>query len=101
MNPFELFKNMQNIQQQMQSKLDGIEAVGSSGGGMVEVKINGKMEVQSIHIEKEVVDPNDTQTLEVLIAAAFNQAVKEVQGILQKEAMGMAGNMNLPSSFKG
>ncbi|MDC7244787.1 MAG: YbaB/EbfC family nucleoid-associated protein [Sphaerochaetaceae bacterium] len=101
MNPFELFKNMQNLQQQMQSKLDGIEASGSSGGGMVEVKVNGKMEVQSIHIEPEIVDPNDVKTLEVLVAAAFNQAVKEVQDILQKEAMGMAGNMNIPAAFKG
>jgi len=101
MNPFELFKNMQNLQHQMQSKLDGIEATGSSGGGMVEVKINGKMEVQSIHIEQDIIDPNDAKTLEVLIAAAFNQAVKEVQDILQKEAMGMAGNMNIPTSFKG
>ncbi len=101
MNPFDLLKNMQNIQQTMQTKLDTIKCSGTSGAGMVEITINGRMEVLSIHIDKDIIDPMDPKTLEVLIASAFNAAVAEVQEILKKEAMGMAGNMNIPTSFKG
>jgi len=96
MNPFDLFKNMQNIQsqmQQMQTKLEHMRATGSSGAGMVEVTVNGKMEVQSIHISEEVVDPKDIGTLEVLVASAFNAAVNEVQEMLKSEAAGIAGGM--------
>jgi DNA-binding YbaB/EbfC family protein len=98
MNPFDLMKNMQNIQsqmQQMQSKLAVMRATGSAGAGMVEVTINGKMEVQSIHISPEVVDPTDISTLEVLVASAFNAAVKNVQDQLKTEATSLAGGMNL------
>lgn len=96
MNPFDMFKNMQNIQsqmQQMQAKLEHIQVSGSSGGGMVEVTVNGKMEVQSISISSEVVDPSDISTLEVLVAAAFNAAVKNVQDQLKSEATALAGGM--------
>lgn len=98
MNPFDLFKNMQNIQsqmQQMQAKLDQMRATGSSGAGMVEVTVNGKMEVQSIHISEEVVDPTDVKTLEVLVASAFNAAVKEIQDMLKNEATSLTGGMNV------
>ena len=96
MNPFDMFKNMQNIQaqmQQMQSKLEHLRATGSSGGGMVEVTVNGKMEVQSITISPEVVDPADIKTLEVVVAAAFNAAIRNVQDLLKSEAASLAGGM--------
>lgn len=104
MNPYDVFKNMQTIQQQMQqmqSKLGQMRATGTSGAGMVEVTINGKMEVQSIHISPEVVDPADVETLEVLVASAFNAAVRIIQEQLQTEATSLAGNMNIPTGFPG
>ena len=96
MNPFDMFKNMQQIQtqmQQMQAKLEQIRATGSAGGGMVEVTVNGKMEVQSITIAPEVVDPTDISTLEVVVASAFNAAVQNVQDMLKSEAASLAGGM--------
>lgn len=97
MNPFDLMKNMQNIQaqmQHMQAKLEQMRANGSAGAGMVEVTVNGKMEVQSIRIAPEVVDPSDISTLEVLVASAFNAAVKDVQDRLKSEAASIAGGMH-------
>ena len=91
-----MFKNMQQIQtqmQQMQAKLEQIRATGSAGGGMVEVTVNGKMEVQSITIAPEVVDPTDISTLEVVVASAFNAAVQNVQDLLKSEAASLAGGM--------
>jgi len=76
--------------EQMQGKLETLRASGSSGGAMVEVVINGKMEVQSIKIEPEVVDPQDVKTLEVLIASAFNAAVENMQEQLKEQAARVA-----------
>lgn len=96
MNPFDLMKNMQNIQQQMQEKLTILRSTGSSGGGMVEVTINGKMEVQNINIEADIIDPKDPKTLELLVAGAFNNAVGNMQEQLKQEALSMTGGMNIP-----
>ncbi len=73
MNPFDLLKNMQNMQQQvqqMQGKLAQMRVNGSSGAGMVEVTINGKMEVHPSKSPK-VVELTVIPTLEVLVASAF------------------------------
>ena len=102
MNPFDLFKNMQNMQQQaqqMQAKLAKMRFTASSGAGMVEVTVNGQMEVQSITIAPEIVDPSDISTLEVLVASAFNSAVRQVQDELKTEASAFANGMNLPEGF--
>ena len=48
------------------------------------------MEVQSIKIEESVIDPNEIRTLEVLVAAAFNNAVVEMQELLKEEASSLA-----------
>ena len=104
MNPFDLVKNMQNIQQHMQNmqaKLGGMRAQGSAGGGMVEVVVNGRMEVQSMKIAPEVIDPNDAHTLEVLVASAFNSAIMAMQDQLKNEATSMAGGLNIPPEFRG
>lgn len=104
MNPFDIIKNMQNIQshmQNMQHKLETLRATGSAGAGMVEITINGKMEVQSITISEEVVDPHDISTLEVLIASAFNHAVTEMQQVIKQEATSYASTMNIPPEYKG
>ncbi|MHC1691612.1 MAG: YbaB/EbfC family nucleoid-associated protein [Sphaerochaetaceae bacterium] len=102
MNPFDVLKNMQNMQQQMQQlqgRLALMRVSGASGGGMVEVTINGKMEVQSIRIAPEIVDPKDISTLEVLVASAFNNAVGNAQEQLKTEATSLAGGMELPPGF--
>lgn len=94
MNPFDLVKNLQDIQQQLdqaKTKLSQLRVQGSAGAGLVEVTLNGLMEVQSIHISPQVVDPSDTQTLQVLVASAFNAAVHNVQEQLKSEASLLSG----------
>lgn len=90
MNPFELIKNMKGIQEnvkKMQEMLPTITAVGSAGAGMVEVTINGKFIVTQIHIDKDMVDPEDVATLEVLLTSAFNDASAKIQQKIQSEGM--------------
>ena len=105
-NPFDLLKNAQMIQEQMgsmQEKLASVRAVGSSGGGMVEIEINGKMEILAVRIKPEVVDPDDVIILQDLIAAALNQALENVREKMASEIGAMAGGMgiNLPGLLGG
>ncbi len=95
MNPFEMMKNMKDLQKnvdEMKSQLETIFATGTSGAGMVEITINGKYNITDIIIDKTIVDPEDVNTLQVLIAAAFNSASENLQKKLQEESAKMAGS---------
>lgn len=87
---------MQRQMEEIQNELAEKTVEGSSGGGMVKVIANGKQDIVSIKIEKEVVDPEDVEMLEDLILSAVNQA-REKAGELQAESMGaLTGGMNIP-----
>jgi DNA-binding YbaB/EbfC family protein len=97
-NPLDILKNAQKLQEQMgsfQEKLAGFSETGSAGGGMVEVEINGKMEVLAVRISPEVVDPNDIEMLQDLCAAAVASALEKIGGRIKTEmgflAMGIPG----------
>ncbi|MCP4570198.1 MAG: YbaB/EbfC family nucleoid-associated protein [FCB group bacterium] len=87
---------MQRQMEEIQNELAEKTVEGSAGGGMVKVIANGKQDIVSIKIEKEVVDPEDVEMLEDLILSAVNQA-REKAGELQAESMGaLTGGMNIP-----
>ena len=95
-NPFEIFKNAQKIQEQMsgfQEKLAYISATGSSGGGMVEIDINGKLEVAAVRIVPEVVE--DLEMLQDLIMSAFSDGMAKIKECINNEVGSMAGGFNL------
>jgi DNA-binding YbaB/EbfC family protein len=80
------------IQEEMAER--SVEA--SSGGGMVTVTANGKQEVLSIRIEPEVVDPEDVEMLQDLVAAAVNEALKKAQEMVAEEMAKVTGGMSIP-----
>ena len=96
-NPFDLLKNAQKIQEQMgafQEKLGSIKVTGSAGGGMTKIDMNGRMEVLSLRIEQEIMD--DREMLQDLIVAAFNNAMDKVREEISQEAGAM-----LPAGMSG
>jgi DNA-binding YbaB/EbfC family protein len=109
-NPFDLLKNAQKIQEQMgafQNKLAGISVTGSSGGGMVEVELNGKFEVIAVRIAPEAVEGGDAEMLADLVAAAFSSSLEKVRAAVSGEMGAMAGGLGIqgftgnPSGFPG
>ncbi len=95
--------NMMKQAQQMQAKMmkmqeelshKTIEA--TSGGGMIKVIANGKQQIVSIDIEKEVVDPDDVEMLQDLILAAINDALAKSQEMVSGEMSKITGGMNIP-----
>lgn len=89
-------QKMQEDMTAMQSELEAREYDISAGGGMVSVRINGKREILSINVKPEVVDPDDVETLEDILVAAVNEAIKTVDASQESEMSKITGSMNLP-----
>ena len=97
-----MLKQAQKMQEDMaakQAELEEQEYEVAAGGGVVNVKINGKKEILSVKIDPEVVDPDDVETLEDLIVAGVNEAIKKVEAISAEEMQKITGSMNLPGMF--
>ena len=99
MNPKQLMKQAQQMQEKLQEQMAALEVQGTSGGGMVTVTMTGKKEVLSVKIEKEAVDPNDVEMLQDLVIAAINEAGRKVDEGLQDQLGGMFGGMKIPGLF--
>ncbi len=103
-NPFDLLKNVQKLQEQaggMRQRLEAISATGCAGGGMVEVDMNGVMEVLAVRISPEVVSPENKEMLEPLITAACADARSRVTEMIGKDMTDATGIPNLASMFSG
>ena len=92
-------QKMQEDMAQKQAELEELEYETSAGGGVVNVKINGKKEILSVKIDPEVVDPDDVETLEDLVTAAVNEAIKTVEAVSAEEMQKITGSMSLPGMF--
>lgn len=68
----------------------------SSGGGMVKVVISGKLEVVSVSIEREVIDKDESEVLETLVAAAMNEALRKAQDLVKSKMTELTGGINIP-----
>ena len=95
--------NMMKQAQQLQSRMMKLQeeladktVESSSGGGMVKVTANGRQQVLSIQIEKEVVDPDDVEMLQDLILAAVNDALAKAQEMVSSEMGKLTGGLNIP-----
>lgn len=89
-------QKMQENMEVLTSDLEQKEYEISAGGGVVTVKINGKCEITNIEIKPEIVDPDDIETLQDIIVAAVNEAVKKVNDIKETEMSKVTGNLSIP-----
>ncbi len=92
--------------QQMQRKMEEIkkelaqkEIKVSSGGGMIEITINGQQEINEIKIEPDVIDVNEKEMLEDLILAAVNEALRQSKELAAQEMSKLTGGANIPGLF--
>jgi hypothetical protein len=95
-------KQAQQMQAKMavaQARLQEETAEASSGGGMVTVVANGKGELLSLKIKRDVVDPDDVEMLEDLVLAAANEALRMTRDRMSEEMNKLTGGMNVPGMF--
>jgi len=96
-----LLKQAQKMQEDMQKSQEQLamqEVLGTAGGGMVSVRMNGKKKILSIKIDPSIIDPQDAEGLEDLIIAAVNQATDEADKLSNDEMTKIVPK--LPSGFK-
>jgi len=84
---------------QLQEEMAGKTIEASSGGGMVNIVMNGKQEVISIRIDPEVVNKEDVEMLQDLITAAVNEAIRKSQEMMTEEMKKITGGMSIPGLF--
>jgi len=93
-------QQLQSKMSEMQEQLATVEVTGSSGGGMVQVTLNGRAEARRIQIDPSLVDPADTEVLEDLIVAAFNDAKAKVEAMIAERMSELTGSLQLPPGMQ-
>jgi DNA-binding YbaB/EbfC family protein len=89
-------KKMQERMARLQQELETKTVDASSGGGMVSVVVNGKFEIISLKIEKDVVNAEDVEMLQDLVMAAVNEGVRKAQEMTTAEMSKITGGLNIP-----
>ena len=98
MSPFELMKNLKNIEgkmQDMKAELATIRATGSSGGNMVQITLNGQFELIDIKLDPICVDNRDVPMLQDLIKAAHHSAIEKITEEIKQKSSSLMG-INIP-----
>ena len=99
-NPQKMMKQLQETQERLQQELETLEIEATSGGGMVKVVMNGHKQLRTVTIDPEVVDKDDVEMLQDLVAAAVNEATRRADEAIREKlgglAGGLAGGLKLP-----
>ena len=90
---------MQKKMGQMQQDMEAQQVEATAGGGMVTAVVNGRQKLLSLTIDPQVVDPDDVEMLQDLVAAAVNEAILKSQELMQAEMSKLTGGMNIPGLF--
>ncbi|MDR2517479.1 MAG: YbaB/EbfC family nucleoid-associated protein [Spirochaetaceae bacterium] len=101
-NPFDMLKNWGKLQEEMaklQGRLGEINVTGASGGGMVEIDMNGRMEVLAVRIDDEAMESKDI--LEDLVAAAISGTIDRAREAVAREMGSLVGGLGLSGTEGG
>ncbi|HYU17999.1 MAG TPA: YbaB/EbfC family nucleoid-associated protein [Chloroflexota bacterium] len=98
-NPAQLAKQMQQMQARLakiQEELGAETVEASVGGGVVTVVMTGHQRVESVTIDPEALDPDDVETLQDLMVAAFNEALRKSQELAAQRLGALTGGLKIP-----
>lgn len=101
-NMNQMLRQAQQMQQDManlQADLEEREFSATSGGGMIEVTVDGKHLIKNIKINPDAIDPEDPEMLEDLITVAINEAISNAIKTSEEEMSAITGGLNLPGMF--
>lgn len=92
-------QKMQEDMQRVQEELANMEITGQAGGGMVQVVMTGRHDLKRVSIDDSLMS-DDKEMLEDLVAAAVNDAVRQLEQVSQERMSGLTAGMNLPGGMK-
>jgi len=98
-NLAKMAQQMQAEMARVQAELDALTIEGSAGGGAVRAVVSGRQEVLELHIDREVVDPDDVEMLADLVTAAVNDGLRQVKERTEQMMGRVTGGMRLPPGF--
>jgi len=84
----------------MQAELDRIEVEGAAGGGLITLKLSGKGEVRTAHVDDSLLKPDQKEILEDLIVAAHADARRKLETLLAERMQALTGGLPLPPGLK-
>jgi len=96
MNIEKMMQQAQAMQGKVQAELKAMLLTGSAGGGLVRVEMTGEKEVVSVSIDRSAVDPGDVETLQDLVLAATNEALRKSRELVQQELGKLTGGLKIP-----
>lgn len=99
MNMQEMMKQARKMQEQLaqaQESMKDVTIDASAGGGMVKATVNGDLELVSIQIDPDALDPEDVDLLQDMIVAAVNEAIRGVSEVASKQMSSITGGLNIP-----
>ena len=98
-NMQEMMKQARKMQEQLaqaQENMKDVTVDASAGGGMVKATVNGDLELVSIQIDPDALDPEDVDLLQDMIVAAVNEAIRGVSEVASKQMSSITGGLNIP-----
>jgi len=101
-NQRDLMRRAQKMQEDLaakQAELEEREFTATSGGGVVEVVMNGKKELVALNIKPEIVDPDDIEMMQDVIMAAVNEVIRQVEDTTNSELGKITGSLSIPGLF--
>ncbi|MDY2778057.1 MAG: YbaB/EbfC family nucleoid-associated protein [Collinsella sp.] len=99
MNMQQLMKQAQKMQEQLaaaQESMKDVKIEASAGGGMVKAVVSGDLELVSVQIDPDALDPEDVELLQDMIVAAVNEAIRGVSEVAGKQMNSITGGLNIP-----
>lgn len=99
MNMQQMMKQARKMQEQLAAAQETIvqsTVDASAGGGMVKVTVSGDMQVTSLKIDPEAIDPEDVEMLEDMVMAAVNEALRGVGELANRQMGAVTGGLNIP-----
>jgi hypothetical protein len=93
MNIGKMMKDLQKMQAKLQEEIDTLEVEGTSGGGVVTARMNGKKQLTGLTFSPEAITPDDPGLLQDLVLAAVNEAGRKIDAEIQRMTQGLAGGL--------
>ena len=92
---------LQSKMREMQDELGNVEVEGISGGGLVSVRMNAKMDVKAVKIDPSLMKAEEREVLEDLLVTAYGDARRKAEAAMQEKMQSLAGGLGLPPGLLG
>jgi DNA-binding YbaB/EbfC family protein len=96
MNIEKMMKDLQRMQSKLTDEIATLEIEGTSGGGAVVAKMNGKKDLLALTLSAEAITPEDPGLMQDLIIVAINDAGRKIDAEIERKTQSLAGGLKIP-----